>query len=117
MTGTVNDQRLNQMEKDIGILQHRVDELEHTPPRVNTLENTVSQLEVQFKTMNKDLSEIKTEGKQTHQLVQKLGEDVRRLFFIGVVLAGLASAILAGLKIYDTWSSIQDRNSTAEVQR
>ncbi|MGI9273850.1 MAG: hypothetical protein ACR2PT_03190 [Endozoicomonas sp.] len=105
------------MEKDIGILQHRVDELEHTPPRVNTLENTVSQLQVQFKTMNEDLEEIKTEGRETHSLVQELGEDVRRLFFIGVVVAGIASLLLTGLKIYDTWSSIQERSSTVEVRQ
>ncbi|AMO58233.1 hypothetical protein [Endozoicomonas montiporae] len=97
-------------------MEHRVSELESTPPRVINLEQTVGQLEVQFKTMNDDISEIKKESKETHKLVASLGEDVRKLFYTGVVLASVASTLLLGLKLYDTWQSIQQRNAT-ELQQ
>lgn len=108
------DDGIQNIRTDMAVLEHRVRELENTPPRVKNLEHSVSQLEVQFQNMNDDISEIKTESKATHALVQTLGEDVRRLFFIGVVLASTASALLVGLKLYDTWSSIQER--TVEQQ-
>lgn len=95
------------LQTHLAVLEHRVKELEHTPPRVNHLEHSVGQLELQFKAMNEDLGDIKQEGKETHGLVLKLGEDVRRLFYTGVVIASLASALLLGLKLYDTWQSIR----------
>ena len=110
------DYEQKELEKNLAVLEHRVTELENTPPRVINLEHSVGQLEVQFNAMNKDIGEIKTESKETHKLVAKLGEDVRRLFFIGVVLASVASTLLLGLKLYDTWQSIQQRNAT-ELQQ
>ncbi len=101
----------------MAVLEHRVCELEHTPPRVHSLEHTVTQLQVQFTAMTRDLSEIKEESKITHRLVQKLGEEVRRLFFIGTVLAAVASTLLAGLKIYDSWSAIQDRDRASHSHK
>ena len=112
----MTDSNQKELEKSLAVLEHRVSELESTPPRVINLENTVGQLEVQFEAMNRDIGEIKTESKETHKLVAKLGEDVRRLFFIGVVLASVASALLVGLKLYDTWQSIQQRSAT-EMQQ
>ena len=91
-----------------------MNELEDTPPRVNVLENSVSQLEVQFQNMNEDLAEIKDEGKANHNLLLDLGEQVRKLFFIGAVVASIASAILVGLKIYDSWTSITSRYSAEQ---
>lgn len=111
MEGSSNDQRINQAEKKLAVLEHRVGELEGTPPRVHNLENSVSQLEVQFQTLNNDISEIKQEGKETHSLLLKLGEDVRKLFFIGAVLASLGSAVLVGLKIYDSVQTIQEKSA------
>ncbi|MGI2027759.1 hypothetical protein [Endozoicomonas acroporae] len=108
----MSEQRLNQIEQGMAVLEHRVNELEGTPPRVNSLEHTVSQLEVQFTTMNRDITEIKEESKETHSLVQKLGEEVRKLFFIGTVVATIASAVLVGLRIYDSWSGIQERQAS-----
>ncbi|OED40259.1 hypothetical protein ACH42_17260 [Endozoicomonas sp. (ex Bugula neritina AB1)] len=99
------------------MLEHRVNELEGTPPRVNLLEHSVSQLEVQFKNMNDDLTEIKNEGKASHKLLVDLGEQVRKLFFIGTVVASIASAILVGLKMYDSWTSITERNRVEQGQK
>ncbi|MFK0570599.1 hypothetical protein [Endozoicomonas sp.] len=104
------------MEKGMAVLEHRVTELEHTPPRVNSLEHSVNQLEVQFTAMNKDITEIKEEGKETHSLVRQLGEEVRKLFFIGTVVAAIASFLLVGLKVYDTWNGIQDRERSTYTQ-
>lgn len=103
---TDNSEPLQKIKTQMAVLEHRVKELESTPPRVNDLEHSVGQLEVQFKSMNEDIGEIKVESKETHGLVLKLGEDIRRLFYTGVVIAGLASAVLMGLKIYDSWQSI-----------
>ncbi len=120
MEGSSNNDsnnRINQVEKELAVLEHRVNELEDTPPRVNLLENSVNQLEVQFKHMNDDLGEIKTEGKANHKLLVDLGEQVRKLFFIGTVVAAIASTLLVGLKIYDSWTSInRDINKSNAVQ-
>ena len=69
------------------------------------------------KTLLLDIGEIKKESKATHALVQTLGEDVRRLFFIGVVLASAASALLLGLKLYDTWASVRERELAQQEAR
>ncbi|WP_175404648.1 hypothetical protein [Endozoicomonas atrinae] len=44
--------------------------------------------------------------------MQKLGEEVRKLFFIGTVVATIASAVLVGLRIYDSWAGIQERQAS-----
>ncbi len=93
----------------MAVLEHRVGELEQTPNRIHSLENSVTQLEVQFETVRSDIHEIKQEGRDTQKLVQKLGEDIRRLFFIGTVVASIAAILVTGLKIYDGWLSIRDR--------
>nr|MDT0251526.1 hypothetical protein [Endozoicomonas sp.] len=48
--------------------------------------------------------------------MRQLGEEVRKLFFIGTVVAAIASFLLVGLKVYDTWNGIQDRERSTYTQ-
>ncbi len=103
------DTRVNQIERDLAVMDHRLRDLEGTPPRINTLENTVTHLQVKVETISSDITEIKSEGKETHRLVLNLRDDVKRLFTIGVVVVSLISAGAAVVSLYDTWLDINQK--------
>ncbi|GAA4648751.1 hypothetical protein GCM10023116_10240 [Kistimonas scapharcae] len=105
------EERLIQAERDIAVMDHRVRDLETTPPRINTLENTVTHLQIKVETMSSDISEIKSEAKETHLLVVKLGDDVKRLFMVGVAVVVLITGIAGSLRMYDTWLDIQTKTT------
>ena len=111
--------RMSRMEQEQAVMHHRLRELEATPPRINTLENTVTHLQVRVETISSDIAEIKTEGKDTHRQVLNLRDDVKRLFTIGVVVVTLISAAAALVSLYDTWLAInqktQDVNHAART--
>ncbi|GAA4648744.1 hypothetical protein GCM10023116_10170 [Kistimonas scapharcae] len=105
------EERLIQAERDIAVMDHRVRDLETTPPRINTLENTVTHLQIKVETMSSDIAEIKSEAKETHLLVVKLGDDVKRLFMVGVAVVVLITGIAGSLRMYDTWLDIQTKTT------
>jgi len=105
------EERLIQAERDIAVMDHRVRDLETTPPRINTLENTVTHLQIKVETMSSDITEIKSEAKETHLLVVKLGDDVKRLFMVGVAVVVLITGIAGSLRMYDTWLNIKTKTT------
>ncbi|MTI12089.1 hypothetical protein [Sansalvadorimonas verongulae] len=99
------------------MLQHRMTSLEDTPPRVNTLENTVTQLQTQVENISENIADIKNSGNQLHKDVSGLRIEVRRLFTIGATVAVIVSIIIGAAELYETSLSIQEKHQSAKELR
>ena len=111
------DERIRTIEQDMAVVQHRLTTLEDTPPRVNTLEHTVTQLQTQVENISQNISDIKESGDQLHKDVTGLRIEVRRLFTVGATVAVIASLVIGAAELYDTSLSIQEKKESAKELR
>lgn len=120
--------RTGVLEQDVRVLQHRVEVLEKTPPRVTVLEQTVGILKADFDRMRTDIGEIKSETHETRTELREglevlglaIGKNGRQLnsIFTAVAVVGTVVGVLFGaLKIYDSSLSIQQKQQAIEARQ
>lgn len=90
-------------EQKLAVLEHRVNELEETPPKVKVIEQNLVALDSKFEAKFENvMSSIATMVKQTdhnHKLLEELSSNVNRLFWTGAGIALTVSGLVFVYKI------------------